>query len=94
MKELTDERDIEVYLRTRIEKLGGLCVKLPGDVKRGIPDRLCLLPGGRVVFVELKKPTGVLSEVQRMRHAVLRKLGFTVAVVWSKTDAADLLSNL
>jgi hypothetical protein len=47
----------------------------------GLPDRLVLIPGGRVWFVEFKKPIGRVSPIQRRVHGLLDDLGFPVAVV-------------
>ena len=59
----TLEREVEAYLRTRVEQAGGICVKFLPDLVTGMPDRVVLLPGGVVVWVETKKPKGgVVSE--------------------------------
>lgn len=53
----------------------------PGNA--GVPDRIVLLPRGRVVFVELKQEDGRLSRLQRWQHARLRDLGMDVRTLWS-----------
>jgi len=50
------ERDIEAYLRDQIKRLGGIAYKFVSPGNAGVPDRLVLLPGAGVVFVELKAP--------------------------------------
>ena len=50
------EKDIEKYLRDRIREIGGKAYKFVSPGNNGVPDRLVCLPGGRVVFVELKAP--------------------------------------
>ena len=45
------ENEVEAYLRRQVEKLGGLCIKIPADYMRGIPDRIVLLPHGVLVWV-------------------------------------------
>lgn len=78
------EKQIEKYLRIEIERLGGLCVKFPPLFFRGFPDRIVLLPGALIVFVEMKdkgkKPTGMQMKI----HDKLRALGFRVEVLDSK----------
>lgn len=53
-KNTTCENSIEKRLVTEVERVGGWCLKLPAIHNAGLPDRLCLFPGGEVVFVELK----------------------------------------
>ena len=51
---LIREREIEAFLRQKIKSAGGLCLKFVSPGWAGAPDRLCLLPGGKIFFVELK----------------------------------------
>ena len=86
------ERAAENKLREGAKRLGGFAIKLI-PILAGIPDRLVILPGGRVVFVELKRQSGGrLSEIQKVRHARLRKLGHTV-VVLSGTEEVEAWLN-
>jgi hypothetical protein len=88
------ERDVEAHLRLRVEKAGGLCVKFLPDLMTGMPDRIVLLPGGVVVWVETKKPKGgKLSEVQKYRHKKLKALGQIVEVCWTKEDADRIVEE-
>jgi hypothetical protein len=85
------ERDVEQYLTRRVKELGGLCVKFIPDAMTGMPDRLVLLPGGRVYWVETKRPEGGrLSAVQAYRHRQLRALGFSVEICRSADDVDKL----
>lgn len=61
-----------------VKRLGGLALKLECPGYTGVPDRLILLPGGRVRFVELKAPGRTERPRQRVVQAILRGLGFTV----------------
>lgn len=89
------ENEVEGHLRRRVEKAGGLCVKFLPDFARGFPDRIVLLPGGVLVWVETKRPQGgVLSPVQKVQHVLLRRLGQRVEVVWTKDQADDLIDSL
>lgn len=80
------EGPIEQALIHRVNALGGQCVKLTGY--RGIPDRMCLLPGGAVAFVELKAPLGLLSAAQKIWQQRLWGLEFT-AIVINSLEAID-----
>lgn len=85
---LTLEKDIEKKLVTLVERHGGRCLKWVCPGCSGVPDRICLLPGGRVVFVELKRPKGGrIAALQLWWQAVLTKLGFRCMVI---KDAAGI----
>lgn len=75
------ERSIEAVLVRLVRDRGGLAIKLGGAWGRGLPDRLVLLPGGRMRFVELKAPGGRVSPLQRLYHRRLRELGFCAEVL-------------
>lgn len=75
------ESPIEKRLVTEVERVGGWCLKLPAIHNAGLPDRLCLFPGGEVVFVELKAPGKKPRKIQLFIHNKLRGLGFRVEVV-------------
>jgi hypothetical protein len=85
----TLEKLLERKLRAAIEEKGGLCLKLSAQYFTGLPDRLCLLPGGQAFFVELKSEGVKTSARQAYVHWQLRKLGFHVFVVGTN-DALDL----
>lgn len=86
---------MESYLRRKVEKLGGICLKFLPDFARGFPDRVVILPGGVLVWVETKRPVGgKLDPAQNVAHVLLRRLGQRVEVVWSREDADRLLGKL
>ena len=81
------EKEIERKLVKMIERHGGLCLKwvCPGWV--GVPDRIILMPGGRVIFAELKRPQGgKLSRMQEWWLGRLRRMGFHAVTVWDEDD--------
>lgn len=82
------EKDIEKKLRVTIEKkFGGRCLKWVCPGWAGVPDRIILLPGGRLLFVELKRPKGGKVEaLQRKWREWLTDLGFSVFVIKSPAD--------
>ena len=71
------EKDIEKALCRMVGKHGGLCLKWVCPGFAGVPDRICLLPGGHVIFVELKRPKGgKRSKLQEWWSRKLQALGF------------------
>ena len=72
------EKDIERRLRGEVKKIGGLCLKWESPGYTGVPDRIILLPGGRIFFAELKAPGKRERPRQKIVQAILRRLGFTV----------------
>lgn len=86
------EKDIERKLRTNIETLGGLCLKWVCPGWSGVPDRIILLPGGRIYFVETKRPKGgVVSALQKKWREWLTKLGFSYWLVFNGSDLAAFM---
>lgn len=90
---MISEKDIEVFLRQKIKSAGGLCLKFVSPGWAGAPDRLCLLPGGKIFFVELKRPGERPRKIQLKRHEELRKLGFSVYVIDGKEYVLDLIDD-
>ncbi len=81
------EKDIEAALRVKIEARGGRCIKWVCPGWAGVPDRIILLPGGRVIFVETKRPKGgKVSPRQRKWAEILQGLGFDHYFVWTMAD--------
>jgi len=84
------ELQIEKKLKNKIEAIGGKCMKFVSPGMSGVPDRICLFPGGRVIFIETKAPGGRLRPLQRKRHQELRKLGFKVLVIDSEEKINEI----
>ena len=88
------ERFIEQKLVARVKREGGLCPKFVSPGSDGWPDRLVLMPGGKIAFVELKAPQGKLRPIQVQRHAQLRDLGFLVYVINDPNQIPEALEVL
>ena len=84
------EKAIEAYLVRKVKDLGGVCLKYSNPGVVGYPDRVVLLPGGFVVWVELKSKGRKPNRVQQLRIGQLRAMGHNVAVVDGK-DQVDVL---
>ena len=81
------ERDIESWLRETVQQLGGVAMKFTSPGNDGVPDRIAILPGGRVWFIELKKDGEVPTKIQEWQIERLRKLGCNVAVIAGMKEA-------
>lgn len=81
------EKEIEKKLTAMVKSHGGLCLKWVCPGWSGVPDRMLLLPGGRVIFVETKRPKGgKVSELQKWWNKKLTKLGFYAFFVYTYQD--------
>lgn len=78
------ESNIEKHLAATVKAAGGVAYKFVSPGRRSVPDRIVLLPGGRIVFVECKPPGKAPRADQLREHKRLRALGFTVVVLDSK----------
>ena len=84
------EKDIERKLKATVATFGGQCLKWVCPGWSGVPDRIILLPGGRVIFVELKRPKGgVVSGLQHYWRRKLQDLGFSVYYIYNEKDIKD-----
>lgn len=79
------ERNVERRLVDLVRRRGGLCLKWTSPGTVGVPDRIVVMPGGRIYLVELKRPGGKPRPSQVAFHAKLARRGVRVHVV----DDAD-----
>ena len=84
------EKKIEKKLRDTVKAKGGLSLKLLPFQFTGLPDRLVILPGGSAQFVETKSTGDTLSPRQKIVHAKLNALGFTVRIINKIEDIEKL----
>lgn len=85
------EKEIEQKLVNMTKRHGGRCLKWVCPGWAGVPDRILLLPGGRVYFIETKRPKGGrLSPLQEKWREWLTQLGFFSGVAWTETDVDTL----
>ena len=75
------EKHIEKELAARTKAMGGIAPKFTSPGFDGMPDRLVLLPHGRMGFVELKAQGRKPRPLQLARHRLLQRLGFKVYVI-------------
>ena len=88
------EKIIEKELVARVKAMGGIAPKFTSPRFDGMPDRLVLLPGGRMGFVELKAPGKKPRALQLARHRLLRRLGFKVYVIDGTEQIDSVLEEI
>lgn len=91
MKE--SEKLLERKLKREVEKIGGMCIKFLPFSLNGFPDRMCLFPKGRILFVEVKTTKFILSKLQRFMHSKLKALGFKVKIVDTSTHIDEIIKR-
>jgi len=72
------EKHIEQKLVQAVKAAGGIAPKFISPGCDGMPDRLLLLPGGKIAFVEVKAPGKTMRTLQIKRKRQLEALGFRV----------------
>lgn len=88
------EKDIEKHLREKVKAIGGKAYKWVSPGNNGVPDRIVCLPGGKIVFAELKTTGREPTALQLVQHAILRQLGFEVRVIDSKQGVNELINDI
>jgi hypothetical protein len=88
------EKTIEAKLVTAVRELGGLALKFISPGLDGVPDRLVLLPGGRMAFIELKAPGKKMRPLQVRRKRQLEALGFLVYCIDRPEQIGGILNEI
>lgn len=83
------EKDIEKLFTAEIKRAGGKAFKFTSPGNDGVPDRIVMLPDGRILFVELKTDTGKLSRLQELQCRQIAELGQTVRVLHGLAEVRD-----
>lgn len=88
------ESAIERRLVTEAIKRGGFAPKFVSPGLDGVPDRLLLLPGGKLAFVEVKAPGKKPRPLQRRRIEQLTALGFRVFILDRIEQIGEILDEV
>lgn len=88
------EKDIERFLVNCVKKLGGVAYKFVSPGNAGVPDRLIVMPGGRVYFVELKTDTGQATTLQKRQMERLFSLGCDVTLLQGLEQVKNFLARI
>ena len=90
------EREIEAYLVKSIKNKNGLCMKWISPGNAGVPDRIVIVPGGDVYFVELKAEgkRNNLSPLQKNFMQKLKNLNCEVRVIASFQEVDEFIEEV
>ena len=88
------EKDIERHLVRCVAERGGVAYKWVSPGRVGVADRIVMLPGGRVWFVELKTVKGRLSPLQKVFAADMARMGMNYMVLRTKGEVDELLQRV
>ena len=92
--DLMREKTVEQKLVKAVKSRGGICPKLVCPGFDGMPDRLVLLPDGKVGFVEVKAPGEKPRPLHVSRHNLLRSLGLQVFTLDDITAIPRMLDEI
>lgn len=88
------EKTIEQKLAAAVKRCGGISPKFVSPGFDGMPDRIVLLPYGRLAFVEVKAPGEKPRPLQEARHKLLGQLGFKVYVLDDEEQIGGILDEI
>ena len=88
------EKEIEKKLIQAVKQAGGICPKLVSPGFDGMPDRMVLLPNGKIGFVEVKATGEKPRPLQFSRLRLLRRLGFLVYVLDDAEQIGGMLDEI
>ncbi|WP_350342366.1 VRR-NUC domain-containing protein [Proteinivorax tanatarense] len=88
------EKDVEAELVKKAKKRGGQAFKFISPAVNGVPDRLVLLPKGKVGFVEVKASNKKMRPLQIKRKKQLESLGFLVYCLDDPKDIGGVLDEI
>lgn len=94
MSQIESEKTVERKLVELTHLNGGMCIKLLSFHLLGLPDRLCIFPKGKVVFVETKTTKQKPRKIQLFMHDKIRKLGFRVEVIDTAEKVVELIQDV
>lgn len=88
------ESQLEKKFCEKIKKLGGMPLKFTSPGRAGVPDRIVLMPEGKIYFVEMKSSAGNISILQDYVFKKFSELGFKVHIINSVESLENFLSEI
>ena len=88
------EREVERYFKAQLEKRGAIVWKFVSPGQAGVPDRIVLLPDGRVIFAEMKAPGEKPRPLQRAVFTRMERAGHPVRIIDSREAVRDFMEEV
>lgn len=88
------EKEVEKYLVREVKKIGGISFKFISPGNAGVPDRIVILPTGKVVFVELKTDRGKLTKLQEVQIKKISDLGADTRVLRGIEGVKEFINEI
>ena len=88
------EKEIEKKMIEGVRRLRGRAYKFVSPGNNGVPDRMVIFPGGKIIFTELKTATGRLSKLQKMQIRLLTHYGCDVRVLYGMDGVQAFLDEM
>ena len=88
------EKEIEQKFVKAVKQIGGISPKFTSPGLNGMPDRIVLIPFGKMAFVEIKAPGESPRPLQMARHKLIRSLGFKVYVLKKKKKIGGIIDEI
>lgn len=88
------EKNIEQKLRKAVKTKGGMALKFVSPNMNGVPDRIVLMPKGKIAFVELKAPKQRMRNLQIKRKKQIEELGFKVYCIDSEEQIGGFIDEI
>ena len=88
------EKEIEKFLVRQVKKLGGISFKFISPGNAGVPDRIVILPIGKVIFVELKTDKGKLTKLQEVQIKKISDLGADARVLRGIEGVKEFINEI
>lgn len=88
------EKEVEKFLVREVKKIGGISFKFISPGNAGVPDRIVILPNGRVVFAELKTDKGKLTKLQEVQIKKISDLGADARVLRGIEGVKEFINEI
>lgn len=88
------EKEVEKFLVREVKKIGGVSFKFISPGNAGVPDRIVMLPNGKVVFVELKTDKGKLTKLQEVQIKKISNLGADARVLRGIEGVKEFINEI